>query len=175
MAFLRRGQLVRAPLLNDLSCLMDGLALITNCLWHYLQFTKLLAAFHLPSVVNHLPVVQGEQQERGWTAGPGDQVFEKQGYAGDARGSRCRWAGLLFSHTCKPELWDYPFFCLPIVIHPGGAFQELASQSLHGSAPTKQLIALLLWFLFRSLSINILKTLTRVNAEHLKSASVLQD
>lgn len=69
------------------------------------------------------------------------------------------------------------FFCLPIVIHPGGAFQELASQSLslHGSAPTKQLIALLLWFLFRSLSINILKTLTRVNAERLKSASVLQD
>lgn len=66
------------------------------------------------------------------------------------------------------------FFCLPIVIHPGGAFQELASQSLslHGSAPTKQLI--LLWFLFRSLSINILRTLTRVNAEHLKSASVLQ-
>lgn len=114
MAFLRRGQLVRAPLLNDLSCLMDGLALITNCLWHYLQFTKLLAAFHLPSVVNHLPVVQGEQQERGWTAGPGDQVFEKQGYAGDARGSRCRWAGLLFSHTCKPELWDYPFFVSPL-------------------------------------------------------------
>lgn len=70
MAFFRRGQPVRAPLVNDLSCLMDSLALTS--LRHYLQFTKFLAAFHLPSVLN--PVFHSEQQDRGWDSrgwGPG--------------------------------------------------------------------------------------------------------
>lgn len=67
-AFWRRAQAVRTPLVNNLSCLMDSLALINICLWHYLQFTRLFATFCLPSVVNHLPVPWvpwGAQQDGG--------------------------------------------------------------------------------------------------------------
>lgn len=64
--------------MNDLSHLMDSLALINICLWHYLQFTKLLAAFCLPSVVNHLPlprVPPGSTAGQGLgQQGDGDQV-----------------------------------------------------------------------------------------------------
>lgn len=80
--------------MNDLTCLMDSLALINICLWHYLQFTKPLAAFCLPSVVNHLPlprVPQGAQQDRdrGWSSrgmGTGHLKSGEMPEAADVRG-----------------------------------------------------------------------------------------
>lgn len=81
-AFWKRGQPVRPPFVNDLSCLMGSLTLINICLWHYLQFTKLLAAFCLPSVVNHLPLLwvpQGVLVDSGWGGrGMGTRTFKSR-------------------------------------------------------------------------------------------------
>lgn len=128
---------VRAPLVNDLSCLMDSFALTNICGIIFNSLSSLLLFTFLQWLTNSL-FSRVSSRTGTETAGAGNQVFGKQGYAGDARGSRCQWPGLLFSHTCKPELWDHLFFCLPIVIYPGGAFQELASHSLSPCTPLLQ-------------------------------------
>lgn len=74
------------------------------CLWHHLQFTQLLAAFCVPSVVNHLSLPMSSGECRGMQT-----RTLKRGDAGDGRGSRCQGPELLLPNAGQPELWDHVF------------------------------------------------------------------
>lgn len=135
---------------------MDNLVLTNICDIIFNSLSSLLLFIFLQWLTTSLFYRVSSRTVTG-TAGAGDQVLEKQGYAGDARGSRCLWPVLLFSHTLSLSSGTTFFFVshchLPRRSISGVSLTQ--SLSLHPSAPTKQLIAFILWFLFRSLSINI--------------------